>query len=176
MLSAVWFCIPWNMIVPPPGVALDSRGLPHDLRIHAATASKKKDDTWTYKRGVDPALISAVEAELRAVMAAPVPPVADVPVVTDAAAAFGGGATASDVPVTGQVPPPPVAGATPEPTPAADNMGEFARIMRVVVDKQKAGTVTAAVVDEIAKSLGLGSVRDLSKRPDLVPAFEALLP
>lgn len=160
-------------IVPPPGVAVDVNGLPHDLRIHAATVGTNKDGSWRYKRGVDPALVAAVEAELKAIMAAPIP---EASAVVDAAAAFGASATGSVPPAPpvadNIIPPPPV----PVATPPASNMPEFARVMRVVVDKQKAGTVTASTVDEIAKSLGLTSVRDLGKRPDLIPAFEALLP
>lgn len=175
------------------GAALDSRGFPWDARIHAGTKSTKKDGSWTYKRGTDEALIKAVEDELRAVMAAPAVPApptspgapeAPTPPtqgVTDPAAAFGAGATAP-APALAEAPPPPAATAPAPPAPSAppaatpDNITEFARVMRVVTTKQTAGTVNTEMVTAIAQQLGLTSIRDLAKRPDLIPAFEALLP
>lgn len=177
------------------GVELDVNGMPWDMRIHSAEKKKNKDQTWRYRRNTDKALIAQVEAELKQAMAAngnpapvvtdpaaafgvPTPPVADGPAVTDPAAAFGGNATA------GAVPAPPVdttpavnatVAVTSTEAPGAD-LGDFARVMRVVAAKQKAGTVTTEGVAQIAMNLGLTGVRDLAKRPDLIPAFEAMLP
>jgi len=165
---------------PPPGVEVDTTGIPWDARIHAGTKTKKTDGTWTSKRGAEKALVDQVTAELKAIMAAPAapavpaPPVTETPVpeapaVTDPAAAFGAGAT----PPAAPAPTPPAAPAAPE----GDNgMGEFARVMRVVVAKQAAGGLSTEMTTGIAQQLGLTSVRDLAKRPDLIPAFEALLP
>lgn len=52
----------------------DSSGLPWDARIHSSGANRinASDGTWRKKRGVDQALVTQVEAELRA-NAAPVP-------------------------------------------------------------------------------------------------------
>lgn len=63
------------------GVELDADGLPHDLRIHGAKRLKTaKEQTWKKIRGVDPALVATVEAELRQAMATspdkPIEPVA----------------------------------------------------------------------------------------------------
>ena len=59
------------------GVDLDAKGFPWDNRIHAGTKRKNADGSWTAKRGVDPALVAQVEAELRQVMgAAPAAPLA----------------------------------------------------------------------------------------------------
>lgn len=167
---------------PPPGVELDANGLPWDDRIHASTKVKVGADgkkVWRSKRGVDAAIVKAVTAELKAIMAAPVPaaaPVAvvppppadpDAPAVTDPAAAFGGAAA----PI---VPPPPAAEVAAAANPAP--MAEFARIMRVVVEKQKTAGLATEMVTAIAVQLGLTSLRDLANRPDLIPAFEAMLP
>lgn len=186
---------------PGAAVPLDSAGLPHDIRIHAATKTTNKDGTWRYLRGVDKDLVAQVEAELKQIMAAPVPEVSaapvppppsgqEGPVVTDPAAAFGGPGNAPAVPAppatTATIPPPPATSgpaATPPASPSNDTSGtadaggaaEFARIMRVVVEKQKAGMSTETTT-QIAQQLGITSVRDLVKRPDLIPAFEALLP
>lgn len=60
----------------PAGVELDKHGLPWDNRIHAETKAKIADGSWRKKRGVDPALVAQVEAELRQVMGAPSAPLA----------------------------------------------------------------------------------------------------
>ena len=55
-------------------VDLDSEGLPWDGRIHSS--SKKKlasNGKWQLRRNIDPNVVSQVEAELRQVMAIPVP-------------------------------------------------------------------------------------------------------
>jgi hypothetical protein len=82
-----------GQVVAPPtanpagGVELDKAGLPWDGRIHASTKTKTKPGLWAAKRGVDPALVVTVEAELRQVMGAapavapvapPAPPAAPV--------------------------------------------------------------------------------------------------
>lgn len=54
-----------------PAPAVDKRGLPHDPRIHASTKAMNADNTWRAKRGVDPALVAQVEAELLAFMGQP---------------------------------------------------------------------------------------------------------
>lgn len=167
---------PWPRELPG-GVKIDSRGFPHDLRIHASTATTKKDGSWTYKRGAAEELIAQVEVELRKVMSAPVPdapppPAADAPPPP-----------ADAPPPPADAPPPPAADAPPPPAdapppPSADEaaIGEFARIMRIVLAKQAAGTLTTEATTKIAMDLGLASMKDLRNRPDLIPAFEALLP
>ena len=57
----------------PAGVDVDANSLPWDIRIHASTKVKNADGTWRARRGVDPQLVLAVEAELRAVLAIPGP-------------------------------------------------------------------------------------------------------
>lgn len=61
----------YQPIATPPermfnqGNDVDSSGLPWDERIHASTKTKKKDGTWTSRRGVDDTTILNVENELR---------------------------------------------------------------------------------------------------------------
>lgn len=64
---------------PVGGVEIDKHGLPWDSRIHASTKRKNADGSWTAKRGVDDALVMAVEAELRSVMSAAPAPAAPAP-------------------------------------------------------------------------------------------------
>lgn len=58
---------------------VDKNGLPWDERIHASSRAKIADGSWRMKRGVDPAKVTEVEAQLRAQIpaAAPPPPKAD---------------------------------------------------------------------------------------------------
>ena len=55
---------------PAPGVELDKNGLPWDGRNHASTKRKNADGSWTARRNTDPAVVAAVEGELRAAMSA----------------------------------------------------------------------------------------------------------
>lgn len=63
----------------------DSRGLPHDLRIHSSQKTVNGDGTWRNKRGIKDDELYAVEAELKAAslrppsQAALLPPVPQLP-------------------------------------------------------------------------------------------------
>lgn len=71
---------------------VDSRGLPWDERIHASTKATNGDGSWRNKRGVDKALLEAVEAELAGGVSVPPSPT-DAPVATASGAADVGGAS-----------------------------------------------------------------------------------
>lgn len=73
---------PVQSAAPPPSAptvspaneyGLDSKGLPWDARIHAVTQGVNKDGSWRNRRGVEPAMLAQIEAELRARKPAPVP-------------------------------------------------------------------------------------------------------
>ena len=101
--------------------AVDSNGLPWDERIHAKTKATNADGSWRYRRGVDDATKTAVEAELRARSAPPMPaPVAQpAPIPPMPANPEGGVAPAIPtapvampaVPMQPMAPPPPLAAA-----------------------------------------------------------------
>lgn len=55
-----------------PVVPLDSQGLPWDSRIHASTKTLIADGSWKLRRGVDPAEVEKVKAQLKELMAVPV--------------------------------------------------------------------------------------------------------
>lgn len=96
----------------PGGVVpnTDSTGLPHDERIHSKNPTLNQDGTWKKRRGVQEATITAVEAELRARVGAPVPPpVAPAPFTPPVMPP-----AATIPPVTPPMPVPPV---TPPPVP-----------------------------------------------------------
>lgn len=77
---------------PGTAIELDAEGIPWDARIHAGSKSKIKKGTWTLKRGVDPALVAQVKAELlgttTAATVAEVAPIAEQPAVEAAPAAL----------------------------------------------------------------------------------------
>jgi hypothetical protein len=182
---------------------VDVNGIPWDSRIHASTKATNKDGSWRNKPKVDPTVLADVTAQLKALMALPTP---DAPAVVDPAAAFGGAPANGPLPINvdnadtgsagpavdnassdtrplfermgdavrGAAPPPPAEAATTEP--ASPSMTAFAGVMRVVASKQAAGTLSTELVASLCASLGLSGVRDLAARPDMIPAFEALLP
>lgn len=52
----------------------DKNGLPWDARIHSGAGTKTATGEWRKRKGVDAALVTAVEAELRAKVATPAAP------------------------------------------------------------------------------------------------------
>lgn len=162
------------------GVELDKHGLPWDGRIHAGTKRKNADGSWTAKRGVDPALVATVEAELRQVMgAAPAAPLAQAPVAATVTAPAGSTPTPTSAPVAAVPPPPPtpVAGAAPSmpaaPSAAPGEVPQDARQQFVgLVGRASAAIqgqkVTQAEVNQICADSGIPALPLLANRLDLV--------
>jgi len=162
------------------GVDLDAKGFPWDNRIHAGTKRKNADGSWTAKRGVDPALVATVEAELRQVMgAAPAAPLAHAAIATVAA---GFTPTPTSAPAVA-VPPPPVVGAAPT-MPAAPNAapaGEVPADARAqfvaLVGRASAAIqgqkVTQAEVNQCCADAGVPALPLLANRLDLVAQVAA---
>lgn len=134
-----------------PGVVLDKTGLPWDSRIHAATKTRvKKTDEWKKKRGVDSALVTQVEAELKATMSAPAAAVAPAPA--------------------------PAAAVAPTPAPALA-VASFVTIDPATITNfaefMSACTSTGVAPDAIMAACqqhGVQAPTLLAARPDLVPA------
>lgn len=114
----------------------------------------------------------------------PPPPTGGEP-VADAATAFAAPAAA---PVASPAPPPPPvpaaapiapAPAAPAEVPATVDLAapatDFPSLMRKITTLQTAGKFGVSDSTAIASSLGLTGVRDLLKRPDLIPSFDASL-
>lgn len=186
----------------PGGVEVDKSGLPWDGRIHSGPSDKKpknSDGTWRKKRGTSDDEVAAVEAELRAALNAPAPGAIPAPPVAAAEV------PAAPVPLAPAVPVAPVAAAAPVPAPPPSTAAPvapaptpapavtasgpavattapsgpattFAELMRKITSLQAAGALTVEGTAEISAALGIGGVRDLITRPDLVPSFDALLP
>lgn len=152
--------------ITPPGVDLDSTGLPWDGRIHGSAKKKlAKDQTWKKVRNVDPALVEQVEAELRAAMAAPAP-IATIETTAPPAPPETPAAT---------TPPPIVETTTPTtpPTPPAEITWPV--FMAKVTNAMALGTLTDVRILEVVNKHGLASLPLLSARPDFIPAVNAEL-
>lgn len=129
----------------PAGVELDVSGLPWDGRIHSSTKAKNKDGTWRALRGLnDEAKAKAIEAELRAAMAAGAPPAPPAP------------------------PQPPAPPATPPAPPAAAGAPTFATLMVKITTAKTAGKLAQEAVDAALAQVGLTTMMQLAPRPDLV--------
>ena len=61
--------------------ATDARGFPWDERIHASTKVTNADGSWRRKRGITDTEVAAVEAQLKANAAPPMPQIAPSPFV-----------------------------------------------------------------------------------------------
>jgi len=124
---------------------LDSRGLPWDERIHAATHAKNANGTWRQRRGVDEALVLQVTNELRGVTAAP--------------------------PSVPAPPPAPVAAAVPAPPPAPVAAPTLLEAMGRITQAMAAGTITQTQLVETLASLQLpNGLLSLSDQPEQIPA------
>lgn len=169
---------------PVGGVELDKHGLPWDNRIHAGTKRKNADGSWTAKRGVDPALVATVEAELRQVMGAAPAPLAQGVAPAPTPVSVAASTTVPPAP-TGAVPQPvapppapvPVAGAAPSmpaaPSAApgevpADARQQFVGLVGRASAAIQGQKVTQAEVNQICADSGIPALPLLANRLDLV--------
>lgn len=146
-------------IPAPPGPAvaaeLDSRGYPWDNRIHASNRSKKLDGSWKNKRGVDPNLIVACEAQNK-----PGPTAAPAAAIATAA---GAATTAASVASAPLAPPPPFSVSVPPATPSAAAVSsapttgaiDFRGLMMKIQTGTAAGKLTSEQVNAALATVGL---------------------
>ena len=175
---------PASLTASNSGVDLDAKGLPWDNRIHAGTKRKNADGSWTAKRGVDPALVATVEAELRQVMGAAPAPLAQGVAPAPTPASVAASTTVPPAP-TGAVPQPvapppapaPVAGAAPSmpaaPSAApgevpADARQQFVGLVGRASAAIQGQKVTQAEVNQICADSGIPALPLLANRLDLV--------
>ena len=177
---------PAALIAAPPtespvgGVELDKHGLPWDARIHAGTKRKNADGSWTAKRGVDPALVVQVEAELRQVMGATGAPLAPVPTPAAPIAPVAASVPQVIAPPAPAVAPPaapaPVAGAAPSAAPgevSADARQQFVGLVGRASAAIQGGKVTQAEVNQCCADSGIPALPLLANRLDLVASVAA---
>lgn len=126
---------------------VDIRGLPWDYRIHARGRTKNAKGEWKISRGVNPDLVTKVEAELfQSLFISKIPQ--DTPSIEP----------------TVVVPPPPL-------TIEAPKTMEFPEFMSCITSAVSAGKIQHEELRKIAKDLGLPSLPIISTRPDLIPQF-----
>lgn len=170
-----------------PGAELDSRGFPWDSRIHSRTKSKKANGEWKYARGVEAALITDVERELRALMSIPTPATnANAPTPLLAAVAVHSPAHTMTSPETVVPPPPPLqpAGTVSDPSaptgntvdtppasiaPTASPSSDFPSLMKRVTEALAAGKLTEHQVLAACTAHKIQAIPALIQRPDLIP-------
>ena len=163
--------VPTTIPVPPGttgDVKRDSAGVPWDARIHAGTQTTKQDGTWKQKKGIDPALVTQVLAEIGNVKAADAAPL--VPAAP---------ATAPQIPAVPAVP----AAATQAVPPSTPVPGLAPVTFRGVMAKMNAGVAAGkfAKGDVDAMLNGLGIAPDAIAKLVLpaevtnLQAFDALL-
>ncbi len=131
----------------------DARGLPWDERIHSSSKAMTKPGDWRTKRGVNPALVAQVEAELKSKLA-PVP-VRHV----DTGACAG-------------VQAPPAAEVQALPPPESFGQMTFALLAKHVADLRTKGEITDEYIEKICTSQGIkGFTMAASLPPDNLRAF-----
>lgn len=135
-------------------VELDADGLPWDSRIHSdATVRKAATGKWKTRKNLAAGYKEQIEAELRAVMGAPTATTASVSAPAPAPAA----------PSAPAAPTPPSATAAAPAAPGAMTFADFTRY--IVAQKMDPSKVVLQV-----QKVGLTTIPDLAKRPDLIPA------
>ncbi len=172
-------------------VPLDSQGLPWDSRIHASTKTFIADGSWKLRRGVDPAEVEKVKAQLKELMAVPqalvtdlhrgastvpVPPSPTVSVGVDLAAG-----TDTTVITPAPVLTPTSVGYVPVPVPKShyliDQQPPTAVTLTDLIGRMSAaiaaGKLTQASIAEICTKHGVSEFHLLSNRPDLLPLIDA---
>lgn len=138
-------------------VELDADGLPWDSRIHSDAAVKlSAKGQWKTRKNLPDGYKASIEAELRAVMGAPTATTASVSPPAPAPAAPSAPTAAPPAPAPAAAPAAPAA-------PGAMTFADFTRYL--VSNKVDQGKVMVQV-----QKVGLTSIPDLAKRPDLIPA------
>lgn len=158
---------------------VDARGLPWDARIHSTPEKLTTKNEWRAKRGVEPALVVAVEAELRGATTAAAPPPPAAPASPAPVAAPPPSEAPPVAPAAAPIPPaPPASPEPPAPAPAPAAPDALAAIMKRVGDLTSGPTarLTVANVNELAAAIGLETgIRGLVGKPELIPTFEVTL-
>ena len=141
------------------GEGLDDAGLPWDVRINASTKTTlAKTGAWKLKRGVDPAFVEQIKAELRAAQEAATveaPVVTETPVVTE--------------PAVVEVPAPPVVVQTAAP------VVTFESICQKITARANAQLLKTTDVPTVLAPHGLTNIGELATRGDLFVTIDAAL-
>lgn len=140
----------------PVSVALDTNGLPWDIRIHGRAKLKNKDGSWKYQRNVSKTVINRVENEHRGLMGLPL-----VELPADLV-------TLRSVPAVPMMETP----ATPVPFPPiapVSNGQDFGALMKQITGAMTNGKIKRDSVSMILAKHGIPSLPVLAARQDLIP-------
>ncbi len=151
---------------PAGSVELDNAGLPWDNRIHSSSKVRLANGLWKKKKALnDAAFIGRIETELRNLMAQPVPagmtlvaPPAPTPVAPPA-------------PVPVPLPPP---APTPPAMPGAAPR-TYEELVPALTGRLRDAPALTAKLGPTLQALGVPQIPGLAQRPDLIPAFWAML-
>jgi hypothetical protein len=170
-------------------VQRDKNGLPWDERIHSDTKAKNKDGTWRTRRNLKPGVLESVTAELRAMAPAtaglvppppavvPAPPVQPAAVVPVQPVSVGASVAVPAPPVSlqpGAVPAPPAPGgaAVVLPVDGAQSV-TFPQVMQAITQACQAGKMKNEDIPALCVSVGVPTLQELAKRPDLLATMLA---
>lgn len=155
---------------------LDATGLPHDPRIHSEKPTLSTKNIWRSRRGVSPATVAQVTAELRQRYPVPLHPA---PVIAAAPASI---PAPVPVPAAAPVPVPmPVPAPAPAPVPAPASAPviapeyDFGQMMQFITGQMTTGAITPEYLVSLCSRLGLAQISDLAERADLINASIAVL-
>ena len=169
---------------------VDAEGIPWDDRIHSTPAKRTKNGIWRKKRGVQESMISQVEAELKAKLAAtPVPPQpapAPAPMATPPAPMpvppqpVAAAPQPAPMPVPPQPAPAPAPMATPpaaapqQPAPPAAGSVDFSAFMQHIQSKLPTGEMDAAYLNGVAQRIAtafnqpVNAITDIAANPQMI--------
>lgn len=163
----------------PALAGVDSAGMPYDARIHQKTGNKKKDGTWKLIKGIDPAVVAKVTAEISAAKAAapasgtvllpptqtqqpgntvPVPPPPPVAAPNNVPAP----------PATAPVPVPPVAAVG-----VVGGVNPFRELIDKITTATKENKITPQDVSRLCQHRGAPNLMQLNAMPELLPRVTA---
>lgn len=156
-----------HLVIPTQSAIalLDKSGLPWDARIHSSNKAFNADGSWRARRGIDDAVKSQVEIELRQVMAIPKPPTTATP-------------PAPPVSPTLAAVPESIAAASPivpavTATPAVDDAQPYYALINRCSELMSSGKAQREEIQAICLAVGLPSLALLGSRKDLVPEIAA---
>lgn len=166
---------------------LDSKGLPWDKRIHAASKAKVKDGSWRTRRNLDPEVLRQIENELRTrpVSTQPITPPAVPPTTVDVQPPV----FSQPAPQVVEPTPPPVAPPIAQPTVQpvqqvapqvegleippgirqAHTLATFqAHIVNIFAQLQKEGKITPEYIKQLEQHFGVDHIWGIMKYPEKV--------
>lgn len=187
--------LPVNPDLNPNPPELDSTGMPWDERIHSPNKTVNANGSWRKARGVEDALVAAVEAERRvapptpaAAVQPPAPPVvapiqpappaavatppAPPVVIPDPFAPVPAAPVAPLDPFAGAAAAvqPPITPAAPvvqpaDPAPTLPENPTFGQFIAIVSGKMKLGILTPDYMGGLCRNLGISTITDLNNNP-----------